>query len=51
MRQSRMKVSSAEDRAVYHCLSRVVDRRFIFGDAEKEMFVQFLREYEQFCGV
>ena len=46
-----MKVSSAEGSAVYHCLSRVVDRRFIFGDAEKEMFVQFLREYEQFCGV
>ena len=51
MRQSRMNVSSAEDRAVYHCLSRVVDRRFIFGDSAKEMFVQFLREYEQFCGV
>ena len=46
-----MKVPSGEDAAVYHCISRVVDRRFIFGDVEKEMFVQFLREYEQFCGV
>ena len=46
-----MKVSSTEDRAVYHLVSRVVDGRFIFGDAEKEMFVQFLREYERFCGV
>ena len=51
MRQARMKVSSEGDRAVYHCVSRVVDRRYIFGDAEKEKFVQFLREYEQFCGV
>ena len=51
MRQSRMKVSSTTDAAVYHCLSRVVDRRFILQEAEKEMFLQFLREYEQFCGV
>ncbi|MEN9991399.1 MAG: hypothetical protein RLZZ224_1101, partial [Verrucomicrobiota bacterium] len=21
--------------AVYHCVSRVVDRRFVFGDAER----------------
>ena len=51
MRQARMKVPSKEDGAVYHCISRVVDRRFIFEDAEKVMFLQFLREYEQFCGV
>ncbi|MFM2296582.1 MAG: hypothetical protein RL117_289, partial [Verrucomicrobiota bacterium] len=24
--------------AVYHCVSRVVDRRFVFGDAEREQF-------------
>ncbi len=35
----------------YHCLSRVVDRRFIFGDAERERFVELMREYERFCGV
>ena len=46
-----MKVPSGEDGAVYHCMSRVVDRRFILGDADKVMFLQFLREYEQFCGV
>lgn len=28
-----------------------MDRRFIFGDAEKERFVRFLREDERFCGV
>ncbi len=35
----------------YHCWSRVVDRRFIFGDAERERFVELMREYERFCGV
>ncbi len=51
MRPARTKVSAAADRADYHSLSRVVDRRFILGDAEKEMFVQFLQEYERLCGV
>jgi len=35
----------------YHCVSRVVDRRFIFGDIEKDRFVSLMREYEIFCGV
>ena len=51
MRMARIKIESKNDRAVYHCVSRIVDRRFIFGEVEKNMFVQFLREYEQFCGV
>ena len=37
--------------AMYHCVSRVVDRRFIFGDVEKEEFVRIMRLYEAFCGV
>ena len=37
--------------AIYHCVSRVVDRRFIFGDAEREQFVEYMRMYELFCGV
>jgi REP element-mobilizing transposase RayT len=37
--------------ALYHCVSRVVDRRRVFGRAEKEQFVKFLRLYEGFCGV
>ena len=42
-----------EDRPIgyYHCISRVVDRRFIFEDHEKEHFVRLLREYERFCRV
>ena len=51
MRRARLK--SHPDRPVgfYHCLSRVVDRRFVLGDAEKSQFVEFMREYEAFCGV
>jgi REP element-mobilizing transposase RayT len=37
--------------AIYHCISRVVDRRFVLGDVEKEQFVAYMRIYEQFCQV
>lgn len=42
-----------EDRPVgyYHCISRVVDRRFIFDTPEKEHFVALMRELEEFCDV
>ena len=36
--------------AVYHCISRVVDRRFVFGDAEREHFRMFMRMQENFSG-
>ncbi len=32
-------------------MTRVVERRFAFGDREKEKFVEILRAYEEFCGV
>ena len=35
----------------YHCVSRVVDRRFVFGDVEREFFVKTLRKLEVFCGI
>ncbi len=37
--------------AIYHCVSRVVDKRFIFGLDEKNQFLVFLRRYERFCRV
>ncbi|MBK1792814.1 transposase [Persicirhabdus sediminis] len=37
--------------AVYHCISRVVDRRFILGDTERELFVGLMRNCEAFYGV
>ena len=47
----RMKVPNHAPSGFYHCMSRVVDRRFILGPAEKEEFVRLMREYEAFCGV
>lgn len=37
--------------AIYHCVSRVVDRNYLFGDEEREEFVKFMRMYEAFCGL
>ena len=51
MRQPRLKLDSREGQAYYHCISRVVDRRFIFGSNEKEQFVHWMYAYAQFCGV
>lgn len=41
---------SAGKPAIYHCISRVVDRRFVFGDAEREHFRMFMRTQENFSG-
>jgi putative transposase len=35
----------------YHCVSRVVDRRFVFGDREKRDFLLLMRIYEKLCQV
>jgi REP element-mobilizing transposase RayT len=51
MRRPRFKAPSEHPLAYYHCISRVVDRRFAFGPPEKEQFVRFMRLYERFCGV
>lgn len=48
MRQPRIK---GEGTSYYHCLSRVVDRRFIFGEEEKEHFVALMRKLEAFHGM
>lgn len=34
----------------YHCISRVVDRRFVLGAEEKEKFRALMRIYEKFSG-
>ena len=39
-----------EKPAIYHCISRVVDRRFVFGDEEREKFRMFMRMQENFSG-
>lgn len=51
MRQPRWKAPPDHSVGYYHCVSRVVDRRFVFMDREREMFRQFVAEYSAFCGV
>ncbi len=34
----------------YHCISRIVDRRFVIGTEEKEKFRALMRIYEKFSG-
>jgi putative transposase len=53
MRFPRVK---ADGQGFYHCVSRVVERRFIFhtsghGSVEAERFVQLMRRLEAFSGI
>jgi REP element-mobilizing transposase RayT len=41
---------SLEKPAIYHCISRVVDRRFVFEVDEREQFRMFMRMQENFSG-
>ncbi len=41
---------SEEKPSIYHTLSRVVDRRFAFGEEEREVFRMFMRMMENFSG-
>jgi REP element-mobilizing transposase RayT len=56
MRRARWTISPAPEGAagarpvIYHCISRVVDRRFAFGQDEKEKLRTFMRMYENFSG-
>lgn len=51
MRTRRITAPLEASSGFYHCMSRVVDRRFIFGDVEKEYFARLIRRYAQFCGI
>jgi hypothetical protein len=51
MRMGRLLAEEGAVEACYHCVTRVVERRFAFGDREKERFVEILWAYEEFCGV
>jgi putative transposase len=48
MRRARLVLDNG---GCYHCISRVVDRRFIFGAAEKRFFRSTMRRLEAFLGV
>jgi putative transposase len=51
MRTRRLKAHPDASSGFYHCMSRVVDRQFIFGEIEKEHFVRLMRQYARFCGI
>lgn len=51
MRQGRIKAPQGHAIGYYHCVSRVAFQLFRFGDAEKDRFLELMREYEAFCQV
>ncbi|WP_411844636.1 transposase [Roseibacillus persicicus] len=51
MRRPRVKVPPGHGQAYYHCVSRVVGREFLLGEAEKEQFVRYMRLYEKLYGL
>src|SRR5262245_48999308 len=51
MRQGRMKAPGNPAYAFYHCISRIVERRFVLAEPEKEQFSQYMDEYATFCGI
>ena len=42
---------TGDGKSFYHVVSRVVDRRMVFGNREKEVFRRILRNQEAFSGV
>ncbi|MBK1835460.1 transposase [Roseibacillus ishigakijimensis] len=51
MRRPRIKAPENHPAAYYHCVSRVVGREFLLGEAEKEQFVRYMRLYEKLYGL
>jgi hypothetical protein len=52
MRQARKLADEREDYGYYHCIARVVNQQFLFGDEKKEHLVRLMKGYAAlFCGV
>ena len=51
MRRARFKAPSSHPFAYYHCVSRIVNRDFVLGEAEKAQFSEFMRLYEKLYGL
>lgn len=51
MRTARWKAPAEAAYGYYHCISRVVDRRLVFGELEKEMFGRLMRCQAAFSGI
>ena len=53
MRRARWIIKPKPDSpkpVIYHCISRVVNREFVFESTEKEQLRKFMRIYEVFSG-
>jgi REP element-mobilizing transposase RayT len=48
MAKPRVFTHSGSQAGVYHLVSRIVDRQFLFGDAEKEAFGRMMRAFAAF---
>lgn len=51
MAQPRLLAPECVAVAIYHIVSRIVDKRFIFNEEEKEYFLMLVRRYAILCGV
>ncbi len=51
MRTARIKVSSEEGEALYHCMTRTVNGERLFDDAAKEILRKQLWQVADYCGV
>jgi hypothetical protein len=51
VRQGRIKAPGDPAHAFYHGINRITDRLCQLAPADKDMFVQYMREYEIYCGV
>jgi hypothetical protein len=51
MRRPRLKAPASHSVAYYHCVSRVVNRDFVLGDAERDKLVEYMRTYERLYGL
>ena len=51
MRQPRIKVDPATDQAVYHCMTRVVNKERLFDDPAREILRRQLWLVAEYCGV
>jgi len=49
--RAKLIAALGEKPALYHCISRVVDKKKVLGVEEKEKFVEYMRIYERFCQV
>lgn len=51
MRRPRLLAPDGFRHAIYHCVSRVVDRAKVLGNEEKEQFARYMRLYERLFGL